>query len=229
MSDTFVFPASIVPSLPIEGTSARFPVHRIYCIGRNYGEHVREMGGDPKDQPPIFFMKPSGAVVASGEAVPYPSATGSLHHEIELVVALKSGGSDVPVHRAVELVYGYAAGVDLTRRDLQTIAKDAGGPWDSAKGFDASAPCGVIRPANQVGELQGRIAIAVNGATKQDGKLSDMIWNVSEVIAQCSRLWTLQAGDLIFTGTPDGVGPLQRGDGVKGEIEGVGAVEFVVS
>jgi fumarylpyruvate hydrolase len=229
MSDALVIPAAALPLLPVEGSDARFPVHRIYCIGRNYGAHVREMGGDPKDQPPIFFMKPADAVVAPGGEVAYPSATENLHHEIELVVALKSGGTDVPAHRALELVYGYAAGVDLTRRDLQNTAKDAGAPWDSAKGFDASAPCGVIRPADRCGALTGRIALEVNGATKQDGVLSDMIWNVSEVIAQCSRLWTLQAGDLIFTGTPDGVGPLQRGDAVKGEIEGVGAVEFVVS
>ena len=229
MSDPFAIPALPTPSLPIEGTDERFPVHRIYCIGRNYSEHVREMGGDPKEQPPIFFMKPADAVVAPGDPVPYPSATENFHHEIELVVALKSGGTDVPAHRALELVYGYAAGVDLTRRDLQNTAKSAGAPWDSSKGFDASAPCGAVRPADQCGALKGRIAIAVNGATKQDGKLSDMIWNVAEVIAQCSRLWTLQAGDLIFTGTPEGVGPLERGDAVRGEIEGVGVVEFVIS
>lgn len=229
MSDPFVLPAPATPSLPIEGSEARFPVHRIYCIGRNYGDHVREMGGDPKDQPPIFFMKPADAVVAPGDPVPYPSATENLHHEIELVVALSSGGADVPAHRALELVYGYAAGVDLTRRDLQNTAKAAGAPWDSSKGFDASAPCGAIRPAEKAGALDGRITLAVNGAVRQDGKLSDMIWGVAEVIAQCSRLWTLQAGDLIFTGTPDGVGPLQPGDAVKGEIEGVGVVEFVVS
>ena len=229
MSNTFVIPTPATPSLPVEGSEARFPVRRIYCIGRNYGEHVREMGGDPKDQPPIFFMKPADAVVAPGGVVPYPSETSNLHHEIELVVALKSGGANVPAHRALELVFGYAAGVDLTRRDLQNAAKDKGSPWDSAKGFDASAPCGLIRPAGKVGALDGRIAISVNGAVKQNGKLSDMIWNVAEVIAQCSRLWTLQPGDLIFTGTPDGVGPLVRGDRVEGEIDGVGTVEFVVS
>ena len=229
MSDAFVIAAPPVPSLPVEGSEARFPVHRIYCIGRNYGEHVREMGGDPKEQPPIFFMKPADAVVAPGSQVPYPSATSNFHHEIELVVALKAGGTDVPAHRALELVYGYAAGVDLTRRDLQNVAKNAGAPWDSAKGFDASAPCGAIRPVDKVGALDGRISISVNGAVKQDGKLSDMIWNVAEVIAQCSKLWTLHPGDLIFTGTPEGVGPLVRGDKVEGEIDGVGAVSFVVS
>ncbi len=229
MPDAFAIPAPSVPSLPIEGSTGRFPVHRIYCIGRNYGDHVREMGGDPKDQPPIFFMKPADAVVGPGDAVPYPPSTANLHHEIELVVALKGGGANVPVERALDLVFGHAAGVDLTRRDLQNKAKDAGAPWDSAKGFDASAPCGAIRPVDKCGALDGRIALSVNGAPKQDSTLSDMIWNVAEIIAQCSRLWTLQPGDLIFTGTPDGVGPLVRGDRVEGKVEGVGTVSFVVS
>ena len=223
----YAIPTPSIPSLPIEGSAARFPVHRIYCIGRNYGKHVKEMGGDPKDQPPIFFMKPGDAVVAPGDAVPYPPATKNLHHEIELVVALKGGGANVPVERALELVFGYAAGVDLTRRDLQNVAKDAGSPWDSSKGFDASAPCSAIRPAST--PPTGAIRISVNGAVKQNGELADMIWSVAEIIAKCSELWTLQPGDLIFTGTPDGVGPLVRGDRVVGEIEGAGQVEFTVS
>ncbi len=223
----FAVPAPAQPSLPIEGSDRRFPVHRIYCIGRNYGKHVREMGGDPKDQPPIFFMKPADAAVAPGGAVPYALATTDLHHEIELVVALKAGGANVPVDTALDLVFGYAAGVDLTRRDLQNIAKDAGAPWDSAKGFDASAPCSAIRPGRAA--PSGVITLSVNGETRQHGDLADMIWNVAEIIAKCSQLWTLQPGDLIFTGTPDGVGPLARGDRVVGEVAGAGRVEFTVA
>lgn len=226
MTDFAVAPPA-VPSLPIEGSGERFPVHRIYCIGRNYGKHVREMGGDPKDQPPIFFMKPADAVVAPGEPVPYPPATKNLHHEIELVVALKGGGANVPVEQALDLVFGYAAGVDLTRRDLQNMAKDSGSPWDSSKGFDASAPCGAIRPGKT--PPAGAIRISVNGAVQQDGALTDMIWSVAEIVAKVSELWTLQPGDLIFTGTPDGVGPVVRGDHVVGEVEGAGRVEFTLS
>jgi fumarylpyruvate hydrolase len=225
---SFAIPAPPAPSLPIEGTDQRFPVRRIYCIGRNYGKHVKEMGGDPKDQPPIFFMKPADAAT-DDEAIPYPPGTTNLHHEIELVVALKAGGGNVAPDRALDLVFGYAAGVDLTRRDLQNTAKDKGQPWDASKGFDASGPVGPIRPAAQCGALDGRITLSVNGETRQDGLLSDMIWSVSEVISQISKLWTLQAGDLIFTGTPDGVGPLQRGDAVEGEIDGLPPIRFVIA
>jgi len=223
---SFVIRAPVQPSLPIAGSAERFPVHRIYCIGRNYGKHVREMGGDPKEQPPIFFMKPADAVVAPGDPVPYPPSTANLHHEIELVVALKSGGANVPVDKALDLVFGYAAGVDLTRRDLQNIAKDSGSPWDSSKGFDASAPCGPIRAGST--QPTGAISLAVNGQTKQDGDLGDMIWSVAEIIAKCSEFWTLKPGDLIFTGTPDGVGPLARGERVTGEVGGALHVEFTV-
>jgi len=222
----YAIPAPAVPSLPIVGSDARFPVHRIYCIGRNYGKHVREMGGDPKDQPPIFFAKPADAVVAPGGPVPYPPATKNLHHEIELVVALKAGGADVPVEKALDLVFGYAAGVDMTRRDLQNEAKDAGAPWDASKGFDASAPMGPIH-AGQT-PPKGAITLKVNGHVRQDGALEDMIWSVAEIISKCSSLWTLQPGDLIFTGTPDGVGPLVKGDKVDGEVAGAGAVTFTV-
>jgi fumarylpyruvate hydrolase len=222
----YAIPAPAQPSLPIEGSGQRFPVHRIYCIGRNYGKHVKEMGGDPKDQPPVFFMKPADAVVPPGGAVPYALATKNFHHEIELVVALKEGGANLPADKALDLVFGYAAGVDLTRRDLQTIAKDAGSPWDSGKGFDHSAPCSAIKPGSA--PPSGKITLSVNGATKQDGELGDMIWSVAEIIAKASELWTLQPGDLIFTGTPDGVGPLVVGDAVVGAVEGVGRVEFTV-
>jgi fumarylpyruvate hydrolase len=226
-SPLFAVAPSALPSLPIEGSKARFPVHRIYCIGRNYGKHVREMGGDPKDQPPIFFMKPADAAT-SDAAIAYPPGTQNFHHEIELVVALKAGGADIAPEHALALVYGYAAGVDLTRRDIQNEAKDKGQPWDAAKGFDLSAPVGLIRPAENVSSLDGRVRLTVNGAIKQDGSLGDMIWSVGEIISQVSKLWTLQPGDLIFTGTPDGVGPLKTGDRVEGEVEGVGAVAFMV-
>jgi len=216
-------------TLPILGSGSLFPVRRVFCVGRNYGLHVKEMGGDPKEQPPLFFTKPADAVVGPGGAVPYPSATKDLHHEIELVAALKAGGSDLSPEAALTLIFGYAAGVDLTRRDLQGAAKRDGQPWDSGKAFDASAPVGAIRPADQVKDLGGAIRLKVNGEVRQDGKLSDMIWSVAEVIAQASRLWRLEPGDLIFTGTPDGVGPLHRGDLVLGEIDGVGEVAFTVS
>jgi len=228
MSDLAI-PALPVPTQPLEGSDQRFPVRRIYCIGRNYGKHVKEMGGDPKEQPPVFFMKPGDAAVADGGVIPYPPGTSNLHHEVELVVALKTGGKNVAPDKALDLVFGYAVGIDLTRRDLQNHAKDKGQPWDSGKGFDASAPLGPIRPAEKCGGFDGRITLSVNGETKQDGVLSDMIWGVPEIISAVSRLWTLQPGDLIFTGTPDGVGPLKPGDVVSGEIDGFGAIRFTVA
>jgi fumarylpyruvate hydrolase len=226
---TYAVPPLSPTVLPILGSDALFPVRRVFCVGRNYGLHVKEMGGDPKDQPPLFFTKPADAVVGPDGAVPYPSATQELHHEIELVAALKAGGADLSPEAAAELIFGYAAGVDLTRRDLQGAAKKGGQPWDSGKAFDASAPVGAIRPASEVADLTGAITLSVNGETRQQGRLSDMIWSVAEVIAEASKLWRLQPGDLIFTGTPNGVGPLNRGDQVLGEIEGVGEVAFTVS
>lgn len=199
----------------------------VLCVGRNYAAHRREMGGDDRD-PPFFFSKPADALVIPGGAVPYPSVTKNLHHEIELVVALKGGGADVPVERALDLVYGYAVGVDLTRRDLQNAAKDKGQPWESGKAFDASAPISAIRKWDAA-PPQGRIAIAVNGTVKQEAVVADMIWNVAEIIAEASKLWTLAPGDLIYTGTPEGVAPLVRGDQVEGEIEAVGKLSFKVA
>ena len=228
MNPDFVFPPSARPSLPVEGTSARFPVRRVYCVGQNYGAHAREMGSDPTRHPPFFFTKPGDAVRAPGEAVVYPSATANLHHEIELVVALQGGGADLSPAQALALVFGYAAGVDLTRRDLQAEAKKAGRPWDASKGFDASAPIGVLRRAGGQPPPQGRIQLAVNGQTRQDARLTDMIWDVAGVISEASKLWRLEPGDLIFTGTPEGVGPLVRGDRVEGSIEGVGEVAFTL-
>jgi fumarylpyruvate hydrolase len=224
----FVISAPPQPALPVEGSAALFPVRRILCVGRNYAAHRREMGGDDRE-PPFFFAKPADAVVAAGQAVAYPSVTANLHHEIELVAVLGGGGVDISPADALALVWGYAAGVDLTRRDLQNAAKDKGQPWEASKGFDQSAPIGPIRRAAGSAQPQGRIALTVNGQVRQDARLSDMIWNVAEVIAQASRLWRLAPGDLIFTGTPEGVGPLTRGDRVEGEIEDVGAVGFTIA
>lgn len=223
----FVIPAPVPVALPVVGTDALFPVRRILCVGRNYAAHRREMGGDDRE-PPFFFAKPADALVASGGDVAYPPATSNLHHEIELVAALGAGGADIAPDQALSLVYGYAVGVDLTRRDLQSAAKDKGYPWEASKGFDQSAPIGVIRPASGATAPQGRISLSVNGQVRQDASLSDMIWNVAEVIAQASKLWTLAAGDLIFTGTPEGVGPLVRGDKVASEIEGIGTLAFKI-
>ena len=220
------FPAPAVPVVPVEGEAAGFPVRRILCVGRNYAAHRREMGGDDRD-PPCFFTKPADAIVTPGGDVPYPPATRNLHHEIELVVALGEGGANVSVERALDLVFGYAAGVDLTRRDLQNAAKDKGMPWDAGKAFDASAPISAIRRWSGFAP-EGHIRLAVNGAPRQDARLSEMIWSVPEIIAEASRLWRLAPGDLIFTGTPEGVGPLLVGDKVTGDIEGVGALAFTI-
>ena len=224
---SYVFAAPAQASAAVEGMEERFPVRRILCVGRNYGAHVREMGGDEKEHPPIFFAKPADAVRSPGEPVPYPPGTTDLHHEIELVVALKSGGANIATADALACVYGYAAGVDLTRRDLQGLAKKGGQPWDAAKGFDASAPIGLIRPGSAV--PKGSVTLAVEGATKQDAPLSDMIWSVEEIIAEASKLWTLAAGDLIFTGTPEGVGPVAKGQKVDGQVADLPPVSFTVS
>ena len=223
----YVNPPPPVTVLPVQGFDRLFAVRRVFCVGRNYAAHAREMGADDRE-PPFFFTKPRDAVVPPGGAVPYPSATADLHHEVELVVALGGGGADVPVEAAGALVFGHAVGVDLTRRDLQAAAKAKGQPWDAAKGFDASAPVGAIRPAAAGASPSGRIRLSVNGALRQDSDLADMIWSVPEIIAQASRLWRLEPGDLIFTGTPEGVAALSRGDVVRGEADGVGEVAFTV-
>ncbi len=242
----YLFDPPAVVAVPIDGQAETFPVRRILCVGRNYAAHRREMGGDDRD-PPFFFAKPADAIVACppaggasqseggriadsvpvGKDVAYPPKTTNLHHEIELVVALKVGGSDIAVEAALDVVFGYAVGVDMTRRDLQNAAKDKGQPWDSAKGFDASAPISAIRPWTGPAP-QGRIALSVNGQARQDASVADMIWNVAEIVSEASKLWTLAAGDLIYTGTPEGVGPLVRGDLVEGEVEGVGSLRFTV-
>jgi len=213
-------------AVPVEGRSEVFPVRRILCVGRNYAAHRREMGGDDRD-PPFFFAKPADAIVPPGKDVAYPPKTGNLHHEIELVVALGAGGGDVPAERALELVFGYAVGVDMTRRDLQNAAREKAQPWDASKGFDASAPISAIKPWTGPAP-QGRIRLSVNGQPRQDASVADMIWNVAEIVSEASRLWALAPGDLIYTGTPEGVGPLVRGDRVEGEVEGVGSLSFTV-
>lgn len=223
---TLVFPGRPRPKVPVIGADAAFPVGRILCVGRNYAAHRREMGGDDRD-PPFFFAKPGDAVVTGGATAPYPSATSDLHHEIELVVAIGMSGEAVEPSSALGLVFGYAVGVDLTRRDLQAAAKAKGQPWDAAKGFDHSAPISDIRPWSGSAP-NGSIRLFVNGAKRQEARLEDMIWSIAEVIAEASRLWRLEPGDLIFTGTPEGVGALARGDRVIGEIDGVGRLSFAI-
>lgn len=216
----YVFPAQATPAVAVEG-GGRFPVHRIYCVGLNYADHIREFGRDPQRSPLVFFMKPADAVVASGATIPYPPRTSNFHHEIELVVAIGRSGHGIAPAQALEHVFGYAAGNDLTRRDLQRAAKDRGDPWDVAKGFDHSAPVAPIRPAARGHLTRGRIWLSVNGETRQDSDLGQMLHGVPQLIAELSTLYALEAGDLIFTGTPSGVGPLKPGDRLEGGIEGL--------
>ena len=226
----YAFTPPALPSLAIFGSSARFPIRRVFCVGRNYAAHAREMGSDPNREPPFFFTKPADAVVPAEGALPYPPATQDLHHEIELVVALRSGGADIPADEALAKVWGYGVGLDLTRRDLQSAAKENGRPWDMAKGFDASAPCSPLRPVSSFGHPSedACIRISVNGTVRQEGTLDEMIWPIADIIAHLSRLVTLAPGDLIFTGTPSGVGALVPGDRVHGEIAGVDEFDLEV-
>jgi fumarylpyruvate hydrolase len=219
-----------MPSVPIAGSADLLPVRRIFCVGRNYAEHAREMGMDPDREPPFFFTKPADAIVPGGGDVPYPTRTQNLHHEIELVVALARGGRGIAVDEARACIYGYGVGLDLTRRDLQAESRKQGKPWDTAKSFDHSAPLSAIVPAARIGHpVRGRIELRVNGALRQQGDLADMIWNVPEIIAELSTLFELAPGDLIFTGTPAGVGPLVAGDTVHGSIAGVGELQIRVT
>jgi fumarylpyruvate hydrolase len=222
-----VIPAPTLPTVPTT-TGGRFPVRRVFCVGRNYAAHAREMGHDPDREPPFFFTKPAGAVVTDDADTPYPSVTERLEHEVELVVAIGRGGTDIPVDTALDHVWGYAVGIDLTRRDLQAEAKRLGRPWDTAKGFDASAPVGAIVPAADVDPTSGTIELRVGGELRQSGDLADQIWSVAETIAELSRFVSLAPGDLLFTGTPDGVGVLARGDLLEGSIAGVGSVRTVI-
>ncbi len=223
---TYAFAPHAIPTVPVEGSDTVFPVRRILCVGRNYAAHAREMGADERD-PPFFFSKPADAIVPLAGQVPYPPATQDLHHEIELVVALKSGGANLTPEAALAAVFGYAVGVDLTRRDLQGAAKAKGQPWEAGKAFDASAPITAIKVMDQPAP-DAAVTLSVNGVERQRGQVGDMIWNLGEVVAKASELWTLAAGDLIFTGTPEGVGAIVRGDTVVGEVEGVGRLEFTL-
>lgn len=233
MSESYVIAIEDRPSLPVAGEAKRFPVRRVYCIGRNYAAHAREMGGDPTREAPFFFMKPADALqfCPPGETVnhSYPPGTSSYHHEIEMVVALKSGGRDIPVERALEHVYGYAVGLDMTRRDRQNDMKDTRRPWEIGKSNDHGAPCGPIHPVSKVGHpAQGFIRVAVDGAMKQDADLKDMIWSVAEQIAILSQFYELKAGDVIFSGTPEGVGAVKRGETMTGSIQGLGEINLKV-
>jgi fumarylpyruvate hydrolase len=221
---TLAVPTLAVPTIAIAESTLRFPVRRIYCVGQNYADHAREMGSDPKRQPPFFFGKPADAVVDSGRRLPFPVKTAELHHEVELVVALGAGGSNIRASDAGSLIFGCAVGIDLTRRDLQTEAKKQGRPWDMAKGFDHSAPVGPLRRGPS--PLAGAIRLTVDGALRQSGDLKDMIWSVADIIATLSGFVDLAAGDLIFTGTPAGVGPIQRGETVRGMIADLESIEI---
>ena len=222
----YAFEPEAIPSLAIHGSLQRFPVRRIYCVGRNYAEHVREMahimGSEAKGEPPCFFTKPANAIVTGGKPAHYPSRTGNLHHEMELVVAIGKGGADIAASEAWDHVLGFAAGIDLTRRDLQTTAKKSGQPWDTGKAFDESAPISELHTLVETGPIgSGRIWLEVNGELRQEADIADMTCNIPEIIAELSSFFTLAAGDLIFTGTPAGVAALQRGDVVEGGIDGV--------
>ena len=230
---SYVFSPAPTVSVPVVGTEALFPVHRIYCVARNFEDHAKEMGQAGRE-PPFFFMKPADAVlvVPSGDtvALPYPSLTGNLHHEVELVVAIGLGGKNIPVDQAEKHIFGYAVGLDMTRRDLQNAMKAQGRPWCIGKGFDHSAPIGPITPVADVPDIQqANISLTVNGIQRQHSQISQMIWKVAETIAQLSNAWELQAGDLIYTGTPAGVGAVVPGDSLQGQITGLTAIELRVS
>lgn len=213
----------LTPVLPVAESSETFPVGRIYCVGRNYAEHAREMGHDPEREPPFFFMKPADAIVQNGATIPFPRVTRDLHHEIEMVVAIGKGGAEIPVEKALAHIYGYAVGLDMTRRDIQGEAKKMGRPWEMGKAFDNSAPCTAVKPVAMVGHpAKGAIWLKVNGKVTQKGDLSEMIWNVPDMISYLSKLITLRAGDLIMSGTPAGVGPVRAGDKLEGHVDGVG-------
>ncbi len=227
---SYVFPPAPAPSVPVVGTEAQFPVHRIYCVGRNYEEHAKEMGFTGRE-PPFFFMKPADAIVVAPPGattpLPYPSLTTNLHHEIELVVAIGQGGRDIPAAQALQHVYGYAVGLDMTRRDLQNDMKKQGRPWCIGKGFDHSAPIGPITPAAQAGDVgKAGIWLQVNGVDRQRSNVAQLIWNIAETIEHLSAAWELQPGDLIYTGTPEGVSAVVTGDVLEGGVDGLGSIRL---
>lgn len=225
----YVFTPAHTPSLAVQGSAARFPLRRVFCVGRNYSEHAREMGHDPDREPPFFFMKPADAVVPAEGVIAYPPLTADLHHEVELVVAIGKGGVGISPEDALSHVWGYAVGIDLTRRDLQAQAKKLSRPWEWAKAFDESAPTSALQPVSAIGHpSEGSIWLKVNGEQRQIGDLADQIWSVADVISHASKSVALKPGDLIFTGTPAGVGALQPGDGVSAGIDGVGELSFTL-
>ena len=227
---TFVFEAPTQASVAVSGEQARFPVRRIFCVGRNYAEHAREMGRDPDREPPFFFTKPADAVVDGGEVVEYPPLTANFHYEAELVVAVGKHGFEIQLADALDHVYGYAVGNDLTRRDLQLEARAQGRPWDWGKAFDRSAVCGPIQKVEDVGHIdRGAIRLSVGGVTKQSADIGDLIWSVPEIISFLSQSVVIEPGDLIYTGTPAGVGPLIAGDICVVEIEGLGSISTTIN
>jgi fumarylpyruvate hydrolase len=227
-NSSYVIAAPPQPTIAVQGDGKVFPVRRIWCVGRNYLEHVREMGNDER-QPPFFFAKHADMVASDGAKIPYPSLTRDLHHEVELVVALKSGGATIAVEHALDHVFGYAVGIDLTRRDLQIASRKKEQPWEIGKSFDRSAPVGALRPAAEIGHpAQGRIWLSVNGTERQSGDLSEMIWNVPEIIAKLSQQVELAAGDVIMTGTPAGVAALSPGDAIACGVDGIGTLQVKI-
>jgi len=225
----YAFPPLPLPALAVRGTDELMPVHRIYCVGRNYAEHAREMGHDPDREPPFFFQKNPDNLVPDGGEFPYPPLSHDVHHELEMVVALREGGRDIPAGRALDHVFGYAVGLDMTRRDLQGEAKKLGRPWEVGKAFEHSAPCSAVVRASEIGHPdKGRVWLEVNGETRQNGDLAQLIWKVPEMIAYLSQLFTLRPGDLIYSGTPAGVGAVKRGDRLHGGVDGVGEIRITV-
>jgi fumarylpyruvate hydrolase len=228
MSASFVIAPPPQASIPVAGDSKAFPVRRIWCVGRNYLEHIREMGNDER-APPFFFAKHADMIVADGATIPYPPLTKDFHHEVELIVALKSGGLNIPAASALDHVFGYGVGIDLTRRDLQQASRKKERPWEIGKSFDNSAPCGALQPAAKIGHpTKGKIWLSVNGTEKQKGDLTELIWNVPEIIAQLSEQVSLAAGDIIMTGTPAGVGALAAGDKIECGIDGIGTLKVAI-
>ena len=216
------------PFLKVKNSTDVFPVRRIYCIGRNYADHAIEMGFDPNKEPPFFFQKNNSNIVIDGK-FPYPTQTKDVHHELEMVVALKSGGTDISLEKASDHIYGYAVGIDMTRRDLQGVAKKMGRPWEIGKAFEKSAPIGVLSKIEETGKLdEGKIVLKLNGKMKQEGNLNMMIWKVSEIISHLSQFYDIAAGDIIMTGTPAGVGPVQKGDKLEGMIEKLDSLKVEV-
>lgn len=226
---SYVISPPPVPSIAVAGSDQRFPVRRIICVGRNYEAHAREMGKDPTREAPFFFMKPADAIVETGSTIPYPPDTANLHYEIEMVVAIGKGGVNIAEDKALEHVWGYGVGIDLTRRDRQGEAKDAGRPWEWGKAFDKSAPMAPLHPVSKVGHIgKGRIWLAVNGKVRQDQDVADLIWSVPEIIAICSKSMALAPGDVIMTGTPAGVGAVVAGDTLTGGVAGVGEISLTL-